>query len=204
MHDRGNLFGFQSMSGAQLQQHRGGGRPAIAHERRLLRYGQMHPCRLDRLQGGNGARQFALEGVLVARIFHELTDTKTRILADQFEAAVLALWQSLRGKLQTCIVHSLGRHHDRAAGVVEFVFDAAGLQRLDHAAGVGVGQVAVQQAPARSLPPQHHGDADGYRQGDAEQQQQRPDVHAERTGKHYGLIVRHELIVPALLRSTCS
>jgi hypothetical protein len=50
MHDCGHLLGFQAMAGTQLQQHRGAGRTAIAHERRLLRDGQVHARSLDRLQ----------------------------------------------------------------------------------------------------------------------------------------------------------
>ena len=184
MHDGRDLLGRNAMTRAQLQQHRCAGRPAVVNEGRLLRNGQMHARRLDRLQRGDGARQLAFQRVLVAGALHELADAEARILVDHLEAAVLALRQSLRGKLQPRVMHALGGHHDGAAVVVDLVLDTGGLQRLHHAAGIGVGQVAVQQAPVRTAPPQHHGDAGGDREGYAEQQQQRTDVQSERAGHH--------------------
>ena len=78
------------------------------------------------------------------------------------------------------------RHHHGAGIVAEFVLDACGLQRLHHLAGIVGFEIAVQQAPVRALPPQHDGDAGSDCPGNADQQQERPQVKRRSARRNAG------------------
>src|SRR6188768_460446 len=103
----------------------------------------------DGLQTRDRLGELSLERMLIARAFHELADTETRILRHDSEAAV-AFRKSLPCELQPRIVNAIGRHGDFTV-VVELVRNAAGLQRLCDLRGVRLTQIPIQQAVRRFL-----------------------------------------------------
>src|SRR3569623_727241 len=113
--DGRDLAGIELRPGVQGQHHRGRGRLAVADERRLLGYSEVHARALYGADAADGLREFTLERALIARVLHELAHTETLFLVQQLEARGAALRQPLACDAQTRLVHLVGGHEDGAA-----------------------------------------------------------------------------------------
>ncbi len=85
----------------------------LAHEHGFLGQRQMHPGALDRPDTGDRAGQFPLQGMLIAGILHELTDTEAVLLIQKIEAVHCPARQSLARELQAHGMDVISRNGQR-------------------------------------------------------------------------------------------
>ncbi len=114
MDDGRGLVRLEHAAAEQLQQNRRTRAFVITNEGCLLRQCQVHARLPNRADRSDGARQFGLQGMLVACTFHELADAKTRLLLHQVHARRNALRQAHRRELQSRIVQLRLRNHHAA------------------------------------------------------------------------------------------
>ncbi len=167
MRDRKHLTFVERAARIQIDEHRRRWRFLVAHEHGWLRNRQMHARRLHRRNRFDRAFQLAFERALIVDLLGELADAEL-LVVHQFEADRAALRQSLRCKAQAHLMHLLGRHEDRAAGLGELVRNVRLLERRDDGAAVAVGQVAVEHLVVRRARPEEQARHDGDEQRDRE------------------------------------
>ena len=145
MHDGPDLGVGQAPAALQMHDDRGARRHALAHEHRALGLGDVHARLVDRLQGGDGAPQFALERALEAGALDQTAGAEAGLLLQQFEADVGRLRQPLTGQLQPGLGDALLRNLDAPGTVVDPVGHAELSQGFHHLGGFGPLELAEQR-----------------------------------------------------------
>ena len=173
VHDGRHLPLVEAAAGIEIEHHRCARLLLLAHEHRALGQGQVHARALDVAQIADGARQLALQGVLIARRLDELAGAEALILAEHLEAVAGTLRQAVGGQLQARLLQFRRRHHQRAAGLVDLERDVGLLQGLGDRRRVALREIAVEQAVTRRLRPQRHCDAQRHAGRQADHQ---PDL----------------------------
>ncbi|MCY1416726.1 hypothetical protein D9M71_322420 [compost metagenome] len=135
----------------------------------------MHPRRLDVVQAGDGASQFAFQTTAVIGGFHELASAERLFLVEDLEADVaVGGAHTGAGHLHPRTAKIVGLHQQRAGVRLDLVGNVRDGQRLDHAVGIDAVEAAIERLVIRLLRPQHHAETDG----DARRQ---PDQQADLT-----------------------
>lgn len=92
----------------------------------------MHPCTLDRVQGGNGARKLSLHRAMEAGPLNHAAGTQPRIFLQQFEAHIARARQALRCQLQAGLGHVPLRHLHLSGGGIHLIGDSSLREGLHH------------------------------------------------------------------------
>ena len=176
MLDGGDLSALQRAPGEQLDDHGRRGLTGLAHERRRLGHGQVHPRLLDRLQAGDRAAEFGFQGMLVARRLHELRDAQAGILLHGLEADARALRQALCGQGQARGLNIAALDQHGAASHIDLVLDGLSRQHIGHGRHVTLVQAGIYRHHCGRLRPEKNRHAHGHRSGNADQQHELPQA----------------------------
>ncbi len=170
--DRLHLARLHGLPGLQIQHHGGAGLLLVtADEQGPLRDGQMHPGTTHRVEGDDGSGQLSLQGMAVARSFHELAGAEAGDIVQPLQARRHGRPDPPRRQRHTHVGQLALRHQDLARALLQPKRHLLLLQHLHDVGGVVELLLAVEGHIVLAGGPEdhHYGGGDhGGQQGDGE------------------------------------
>ncbi len=147
MADRAHLLRLELP--AHLEHDRGGGLDLLAREQRPFRQHQVDARTLHAVDGADGAGELALERAQVVDVLNEAGGAEGVGLVEDLVADAAAFGQARFGELHAQLRHTVLRHQDDGALVLELVGDALAIEVLQDRRRVLEGQVGEERRHLR-------------------------------------------------------